>query len=170
MKQILYVLLILLPLIGQAQEDVFLSELQGMMKFNNDRIIELAQAIPAEKFDWAPSEEVVDVSGILKHVSGAIYFYAPYFGIDLPPDYDRTALDGVTGKEASIAAAQGAFAFAQEYLPQIDLTTLNQEVELPFGKYSRRELLFIMFEHSGEHKGQLIAYARMNGVVPPWSK
>jgi hypothetical protein len=24
--------------------------------------------------------------------------------------------------------------------------------------------------HANEHMGQLVAYARMNGIVPPWSK
>lgn len=35
---------------------------------------------------------------------------------------------------------------------------------------SRRAWLMATAEHAGEHLGQLIAYARVNNIVPPWSK
>jgi len=47
---------------------------------------------------------------------------------------------------------------------------LNEEVDFGFAKMNKMGGLLAMMEHNGEHKGQLIAYARSNGVVPPWSK
>ena len=38
------------------------------------------------------------------------------------------------------------------------------------GENTCRGVLFFMARHTGEDTGQLIAYARVNGIVPPWSK
>ena len=48
--------------------------------------------------------------------------------------------------------------------------SLGDEVDLGFMKTNRLSALLVVLEHTGEHKGQLIAYARSNGVVPPWSR
>ena len=40
----------------------------------------------------------------------------------------------------------------------------------PWAEMSKQAVMFLLVDHTGEHKGQLIAYARSVGVTPPWSK
>jgi len=47
--------------------------------------------------------------------------------------------------------------------------SFREEVHFGFAKMNRLSGLLVILEHNGEHKGQLIAYARSNGIVPPWS-
>jgi len=47
---------------------------------------------------------------------------------------------------------------------------LEREVEFFGMKFSLRNFLITGLNHCHEHLGQSIAYARMNGVVPPWSE
>jgi hypothetical protein len=47
---------------------------------------------------------------------------------------------------------------------------LNKTVNLMGNDMSKRAVLLMALGHYQEHLGQSIAYARMNGVVPPWSK
>ena len=48
--------------------------------------------------------------------------------------------------------------------------TLANKVEFPFpGEFTTMSAILITLGHSNEHLGQLIAYARMNGITPPWS-
>ena len=53
---------------------------------------------------------------------------------------------------------------------EVDPASLDAEVDLGFMKTNRLSALLVVLEHTGEHKGQLIAYARSNGVAPPWSQ
>ena len=48
---------------------------------------------------------------------------------------------------------------------------LATKVEFPFpGDYTNTTAVLIALSHCNEHLGQLIAYSRMNGITPPWSK
>ena len=87
----------------------------------------------------------------------------------MPEGFDMASLETVSGKEEAMRVAKESFEFAQGYMASADPATLGEEVELPFGTFTKRQLLMIIYEHSGEHKGQLIAYARANGITPPWS-
>jgi hypothetical protein len=79
-------------------------------------------------------------------------------------------LEKVVGKENIIRVVKESFVFAKESSQKVDPATLGEKVEMPFGDYSKQSLILLMLDHSGEHKGQLIAYARMNGITPPWSE
>ncbi len=61
---------------------------------------------------------------------------------------------------------KAAFAYQKSVLDAADLSSGKT-----FGKGNTISYLFTAFvADQHEHLGQLIAYARMNGVVPPWSK
>jgi uncharacterized damage-inducible protein DinB len=47
---------------------------------------------------------------------------------------------------------------------------LDKQLDLFGGKKTERGILLFMIRHMAEHLGQSIAYARMNGIVPPWTE
>ncbi|HAF79229.1 MAG TPA: DinB family protein, partial [Maribacter sp.] len=76
----------------------------------------------------------------------------------------------ITGKENIIAALKKSNEFVLNNITKVEDGTLDEEVDFGFMKSNKLGGLLAIMEHNGEHKGQLIAYARTNGVVPPWSK
>jgi uncharacterized damage-inducible protein DinB len=103
-------------------------------------------------------------------VAGGNYFLASKLGFAPPEDVDVMALSKITGKENIIAALKKSNDFALDIITKVEDGALNEEVDFGFMKANKLGGLLAIMEHNGEHKGQLIAYARSNGVVPPWSK
>lgn len=139
------------------------------------KIISLAGAMPAEDYNWRPMEGVRSVSEVYMHVALTNYFILHYFGVKLPgnlkPDSENTELEKkITGKEEVTEFLKKSFAVTQKFLEGYDGADLNTKVELPFGKFTKGQLLMILTGHAHEHLGQSIAYARSNHIVPPWSR
>jgi len=128
----------------QAQDNVTQSTIVGVLTGNQAQVIQLAEAFSEEQYNWRPSEGVNSVGEALLHIAGGNYYLTSKMGFAPPEGVDMMGLGKITGKDNIIAALKKSNAHALE------------------------NLLAIM-EHNGEHKGQLIAYARTNDVVPPWS-
>jgi len=90
-------------------------------------------------------------------------------GFPPPEDVDMMNLGKITGKENIIAALKKSNAFVLDKIVMVETASLNDEVDFGFAKMNKLGGLLAIMEHNGEHKGQLIAYARSNDVVPPWS-
>jgi uncharacterized damage-inducible protein DinB len=152
-----------------AQDDLAQKTIQAVLTGNQGQVIQLAEAFSEEQYDWRPSEGVNSVGEALLHVAGGNYFLASKMGFAPPEDVDMMNLNKITGKENIIAALKKSNAFVLDKITMVETTSLNEEVDFGFAKMNKLGGLLAIMEHNGEHKGQLIAYARTNGVVPPWS-
>ncbi len=150
--------------------DAILKDFAGAFGYNEGQILSLAEAIPESKYKWSPAKGVRSVSEVLLHTASANYFFGMKLGTQLPVGVDMANIEKITGKDNIIRTVRESFAFALESSQQVDPATLGEKVDLPFGDFTRQGLVLLMLDHSGEHKGQLIAYARVNGIKPPWSK
>ena len=103
------------------------------------------------------------------HIAGGNYFIASKMGFAPPEDVDMMNLGKVTGKENIITALKKSNAFVLEKIELVETTKFGEEVDFGFAKMNMLSGLLVIMEHNGEHKGQLIAYARSNEVTPPWS-
>lgn len=170
MKKSFFSLLFVLPLLVSAQKQLpFLAEMDGLMARNQDQILSLAEAFPENKYDWAPAQGVRSAGKVMLHVASANYFLGMSLGLPLPNGVDPMSMESLTGKEKIKETVKGSFEFAKKAIAMLNKKNKGDMVELPFGKFSKSQLALIIFEHTGEHKGQLIAYARANGIAPPWS-
>lgn len=136
----------------------------------HEKLSGLANEIPADKYNWRPAEGVKSVSEVFIHAASANYFILSFFGNPMPEGFNRELESQVTEKDEVLKWLDKSFKGAAEFVATIDEGTLGEKVETPFGELTKRKLLFIMFTHGHEHLGQMIAYARSNGVVPPWSQ
>ena len=150
-------------------ENVFLNELVGQLNFVEGRLASLAEAVPEDKYGWRPAEGVRSVSEVYAHAGGTNYFLLSYLGGKMPEGFNPDE-KAVTKKSDIIKMLKDSFEYAKTFIPTIKEEDLNKEVELPFGKFTQRSVLFILLNHGNEHLGQSIAYARMNGITPPWSQ
>ena len=172
MKNLL-VALLLIPVLGMSQgENNLQSAVSGQISFNENRIVALAEAIPADMYTWRPAEGVRSVSESLLHVASANYFFFLKCGQAPPEDVDLMMLEkSTTDKSAIMAELRKSFDYARQGIDAIADADLGDKVEFPFpGEYTKQSAIMICGDHCAEHLGQLIAYARMNGVTPPWSE
>ena len=154
-----------------AQEDMTVqNSIQGMVGFVQGQVVQLAEAFDESQYDWRPAEGVRSVRESLLHIASANYFLASKMGYAPPEDVDFMTMEAkITGKDNVIAALKKSNAFILDKITQEETPKLGEEVDFGFMKMNRLSGLLVVLDHNGEHKGQLIAYARSNGVTPPWS-
>jgi uncharacterized damage-inducible protein DinB len=170
MKFLVSFIMCITAFFATAQDQIVQSNITGLLGYNQGQIGALAQEFSEEQYDWRPAEGIRSVRETILHLTSANYYIASGLGFATPEDVDMQAIEQITGKENVIAALNKSFEFVKEKLGQLPSADFGKEVDLGFMKTSTLSGMLIILEHSGEHKGQLIAYARSNGVVPPWSK
>jgi uncharacterized damage-inducible protein DinB len=149
----------------------FRAEFLAELSVAEDHVVRLAEAIPANKYTWRPTSGVRSISEVLLHIASShfniprVLGVAPSEGMKTS-DYERSTTD----KAVVVAALKESFAFTRLGVER--LTDADAETSIPWfdGRNTYRGVLYFMARHTGEHTGQLIAYARMIGVVPPWSE
>lgn len=158
---------------AMAQETKGSAWVQDFLKvygFTAEKAASLAEAIPAEKYDWRPAEGVRSVKESILHIASANYFFATLLGTAIPEGIDPRNLEKtVDSKEKAISTLKASVAHVQGAITNMKEAAHNEEVDFFGNKMTRRQVVMIVGDHVAEHLGQLIAYARMNGITPPWS-
>ena len=145
--------------------DLFLDQLKDV----EGKVVSLAEAMPQEKYTWRPADGVRSVSEVFTHIAGANYMLPNFIGIK-PPAGMSPALAKETDKAKVVEALKASFEHVRQGVMNLADADLEKPVKL-FGRATNYEgVLFLMANHMHEHLGQSIAYARTNGVTPPWSK
>jgi len=141
-------------------------DLQQLQK----KFVGLAEAMPAEKFTWRPAEGVRSVSELYLHVALANYNIPTLMGVAPAAGIDKEGFEkSTTDKAKVIEQLNKSFAFA---IGAVEKMT-NADFAIPEKKLgpdaNDGDVVYLLVVHNHEHLGQSIAYARTNGVVPPWT-
>jgi uncharacterized damage-inducible protein DinB len=149
----------------------FLSQIEKV----EEQILGLEGAVPQEKFDWRPAAGVRSIGEVYLHIAFANYFMLQLAGYEPPADVDLAAnqkkWDSQTSEKKKIAAMiRRSFDHVRTVVAKIPDADLEKTVNLFGTDMSLRSALMVSMSHLHEHLGQSIAYARSNGVVPPWSE
>jgi len=135
------------------------------------KLVSLGEAIPAEKYSWAPSDEVRSVGEVLVHVAGPNFaLTGPLLGEDAPADNPLESLGENPTKEQILDVLNQSIDRVDEALAHVTADDLGKGYQAFGREMSGMRVITILITHAHEHLGQLIAYARSNGVVPPWSR
>ena len=145
-------------------------DLLGDLALVEQKLVALAEAVPDDRLGWRPSEGVRSFSEALMHAANAHYFFARQVGVDPPAGLDVAGLEAITGKKEVLAALEAAFDQAEKMVEATRDRPLEETVEVYGREYTIAGVLHGAVSHSHEHLGQLIAYARSMGIVPPWSQ
>ncbi len=146
----------------------FRSEFLADLDEVQDKITRLATAVPAEKYPWRPAEGVRSISEVYTHIAGGNYFLATFVNVQ-PPSTMPKDIEKITDKKLVLAELQKSFDHLRMVMKNTPDSDFDKQVML-FGKPTTERAVFAtILNHLHEHLGQSIAYARMNGVVPPWS-
>ncbi|MFL6195472.1 MAG: DinB family protein [Thermoanaerobaculia bacterium] len=135
-----------------------------------EKLLSLAEAMPAEKFAWRPAEGVRSVGEVFAHVSGANYFLPTFWGAKIPAGVDPRGFEKEGGDKAkTIATLKASFEFLQQQIQAVPDADLTRAIKMFGHDATVADAMLTLASHAHEHLGQSIAYARMNGVTPPWS-
>ena len=131
----------------------------------------LAEAVPPEKFTWRPAAGVRSVSEVFLHVAAANFNLPRRLGTPPPEGFAVQGYETSTSDKARVREML-ARSFAHLRGAVEGVSDADAEKSLPWlagETITYRGLLLFIARHLGEHLGQSIAYARSNGIVPPWS-
>lgn len=172
MKKSLFIICALFASTSLFAQKQMQNEVAGRVTYTSDKIMQLADAIPTDKYDWSPEDGVRSVAGVFQHVIQANYFFATKLGATLPSGVNMQTLEqDLNSKEKIKPALKQSTDLIISTIKNVDDGSLGNKVEFPFpGDYTTTTAMLIAMSHCDEHLGQLIAYSRMNGITPPWSE
>jgi len=152
-----------------AQNEGLWEGYDGEWSHVSRQLLALAEATPAEKFSWRPAPGVRSIGEVYMHIAIANFYLLSVTG-PKEPAVEVSMEKTVTAKADVIdwlKRSLDAVATARAHLKPADY---QHKVSI-YGKVVTVDGMYLrIIVHANEHMGQSIAYARMNGIVPPWSK
>ena len=130
-------------------------------------VMALAEKFPAEKYSWHP-ENARSTGEAFIHIASGNFAYAAALGTPRPEGVTGESLAKLTDKAQIIETLKKSFAHLKAAVNGV--SDPEKTVKFRGKDTTYREIMMIAASHDHEHLGQLIAYARVNGIVPPWSE
>jgi uncharacterized damage-inducible protein DinB len=155
------------------------ADLVGDLSQAEQKVVGLAKAIPESKYAWRPAAGVRSVGDVLRHVASDNYLLPAVLGATPDSSTGIKADDYKTAtafeqrkatKDSTVAELERSFAFLKQSIQNAPADQMGDTVTLFGQSFTRQQALILTATHLHEHLGQLIAYARSNGVTPPWSQ
>jgi uncharacterized damage-inducible protein DinB len=167
--------LLLLMILGtstlHAQNEGLWEGYDGEWGHVSRQLIALAEATPPEKFSWRPAPGVRSTSEVYMHIAITNFYLLSVTGPPMPEDIKSNAMEKtVTSKPEVIAFLKRSLEAVQKARAQLKPGDLQRKVKIMNKDVTVDGMYLRIIVHDNEHMGQLIAYARMTGIVPPWSK
>ena len=134
------------------------------------QLVSLAEAIPADKYAWRPAPGVRSVSEVFMHIAIANYWLLSVTGPKMPADLTDGMEKSVTVKADVIGWLKRSLDAVKTARAQLKPGDLQRKVKIEGKEVTVDGMYLRIIIHDNEHMGQLVAYARMNGIAPPWSQ
>jgi len=154
--------------------------LQVLAKLTEKVIVSAADAMPADKYGFAPNygefKGVRTFGQMVKHLSATNYILAAAaLGEDPPADAgDELGPEAVRTKDEILGYLKGSFVYLDKAIEAIDQKSTPVKSSpispLKSTEATRMALVVESLVHAFDHYGQMVEYLRMNGVVPPASR
>jgi len=149
----------------------FRAEFLEEIAYYEQRYTRLAEAMPAEKYTWRPAEGVRSVGEVFTHIMVANYGIARALGTAPPAGFDPKAIAALsTDKTKVLQALKDSFAHFRGAIIALNEGDADKPQKMFNRSTTLRGSFIAITGHFGEHLGQSIAYARVNGIVPPWTE
>ena len=169
-KAFLLWLLLSTPMLFTQAPDGIWQGYDGEWRHVSQQLIALAEATPAEKFAWRPAAGVRSTSEVYMHIAMANFYLLSVTGPKMPAGLKEDAEKTVTSKAEVIDWLKRSLDAVKEAHLAVKPNDLERKVHIADRDATVDGIYLRIIVHADEHMGQLIAYARMTGVVPPWSK
>ena len=142
-------------------------------------IVPLAEAMPADKYDFVPTSGEFKKSRTFgqqaSHVAAVIYATSAVVLGEKPPTDMGESENGPASlktKEDIVKYLKDSFAYAHRATATLTSQNLTDMIDSAFekNKVPRLSMATVPVWHTFDHYGQMVIYARMNGIIPPASR
>ena len=143
-----------------------LLDLQTMQK----KFVDLANAVPADKLTWRPTADSRSFAEVFLHVAAERYGILNLMGAETPAGIDRKALEKSTTDRARIVEELNkSWSFTEKTISAMTNAEFAKLLPKLGPQANAGDIVYILVADNHEHLGQSIAYARENGITPPWT-
>jgi uncharacterized damage-inducible protein DinB len=143
-----------------------LADLQGVQK----KFVDLANALPADKFTWRPTADSRSFAEVFLHVAGERYQIMALTGAVPPAGFDdKTFEKSTTDKAQIVEELNKSWDFAQKAINGMTNAEFAKLLPKVGPQANAGDVVYFLVIDAHEHLGQSVAYARENGIVPPWT-
>ncbi|HEY1576189.1 MAG TPA: DinB family protein [Terracidiphilus sp.] len=143
-----------------------LLDLQTVQK----KCVDLVQALPNDKLTWRPAPDARSFAEVFLHVAGERYGILGMMGATPPAGIKPRELEkSTTDKDKIVAELNQSWDFAQKAIDGMSNADFAKLLPKLGPQANEGDVVYILVADAHEHLGQLVAYARQNGIVPPWT-
>src|SRR5579862_6761596 len=157
------------PLLAQTAPEGIWEGYDGEWRHVSQQLISLAEATPEDKFAWRPAPGIRSTSEVYMHIVAANFYLLSVTGPKMPTDLKEGMEKSVTAKAEVIAWLKRSLDAVKEAHLAETPKDLKRKVHIADRDATVDGMYLRIILHANEHMGQLVAYARMTGIVPPWS-
>ncbi len=160
------------PSVGAALDATFM--------WVSGQFIPAAEAMPEDKYDWAPStpgefKGVKTFAQQVKHIAAVNYLLGAHLLGEKPPaetGNPEMGPDAIKTKADIVKYLKDSYAYAHKAVQSISSTGSTKPLKNPFGPgdLTPAGIANLLAFHGMDHYGQMVVYLRMNGIVPPASR
>lgn len=176
MKILLTLLLVVAAANAQQAAHPKLDSIEGLWQgFDGEwghvsrQLIALAEAIPADKYNWRPAPGVRSTSEVIMHLAISNFYLLSVTGPPLPKDLLSNEMEKtVTAKVDVVRWLRRSLEPVGTERAKLKAADFERKVKVSGREATVDGMYLRIIVHANEHMGQLIAYARMNGIAPPW--
>lgn len=156
---------------GQSAPTDYRDEVLRHFEQSTQKLITLADATPEHLYTWSPGEGVMSIARVYMHIARYNYHYPETaLGIESPKGIDVANLESITEKARVTQLLAGSVAHVRQLAKRLREEDLTRPTMLYGRQVAGWAVLLQLVAHMNEHVGQAVAYARMNDIVPPWSR
>lgn len=150
-----------------ALENEFADDFYPVWQRAGAYLLEVAEAMPAELYNYQPTEDVFTFAEQLMHTAANIYFLNATYIQDKEMEEFDLETEGKS-KEEIIQLLREAIATVDASYQALAPEEENESVNL-FSRIdtNKKRIFLLIRDHMTHHRGQLVIYLRMNGIEPP---
>jgi uncharacterized damage-inducible protein DinB len=157
-----------LPLFAQEHNftEDYLERLENSQKY----LILIAEKMPEDKYNYRATPESLTFAENLMHIGYAIDWHSQsLLGGRVSRDWKTDTIFKVANKskEEMIATIDKTFQEAITLIKQFDTTQFDNELDYFGLNRTKRQIFLLLADHVTHHRGQMLVYMRLNGLVPP---
>ncbi|WP_340155587.1 DinB family protein [uncultured Winogradskyella sp.] len=153
-----------------AQQDIFIEDYLERLENSRDYLILVAEMMPEDKYNFKATPESLSFAENLLHIGFAVDWHSQsLLGGRESRDWKTDTVYKVAekSKKEMIATINQTFKEAIKLIKEFDTSQLNDELDYFGLKRSKRQIFLLLTDHITHHRGQMLVYLRLNGLVPP---
>lgn len=153
-----------------AQQNDFIKEYLERLENSKKYLILVAETMPEDKYDFKATPDSMSFAENLMHIGWAMDWHSQsLMGGREARDWntDTELKVGNKSKKEMIAKIDETFEKTIEFISNFDINKLEERLDYFGSDRTKRQILLLLADHITHHRGQMLVYIRLNGLIPP---